>query len=374
MIGTVAVLMAAALASPGETALRFDAFMALGQSALQARDWAAAGESLAKAVAIRPDSAAAHFYLAQAYAGEKKYKFATTHLERALDLAPGNVEALLDLAAIEENMGLFDRAQERYSEALRAGAGAPARRGLASLLAKRGRHDEAIASLRDLVTADPEDIESRYQLGLALMQKGDCQAAVPEFRAVVGAQEDHVGALFNMGNCLNRLGSRDEAKEALVRFEEVTRRDEERVDRQRRAHFLLLDAVERFERQDLVGAISALDEAAALAPDRPSVHAIRAQILDESGRHEEALESYRRAASLDPTDPVVLVEIGRLLGRAGRFEEALWFLRRAADVSPGMPEVHFFMAAAYRSLGRSEEAEKEEVLFRKLQAERAHEP
>jgi Flp pilus assembly protein TadD len=198
------------------------------------------------------------------------------------------------------------------------------------------------------------------------MQKGDCGAAVSEFRAVTGQDAEHVGALFNMGNCLNRLGSREEAKEALRSFDEVTRRDAERVDAQRRTHFLLLDAVERFERNDLDGALSALDGAAVLAPEQPSVHAIRAQILDESGRHEEALASYKQAASLDPTDPVLLVEVGRLLGRAGRFEEALGFFRRAADSAPRMPEVRFFLAAAYRSLGRHEEAEAEEAILRKL--------
>ncbi len=371
------LLLMIAAASQGDTP-RFQSLMSLGRSALQVKDYLAARTALEKAVALRPDDPGAHFYLAQALAGDKKYQFASRHLKETLSLSPGHVEALLDLAAIEENTGSFDQAAAHYRQALASGPNASAQRGLASLLAKQGRQDEAIAMLRSLAGADASDVESRYRLGLALMQAGDCMGAIPEFRAVTAAGGEHQGALFNLGNCLNRTGAGDEAARTLERFRNLSQAESERIDRQREAHFLLLEAVdvlaEAVDGDNLGSVIEKLDEAIRLHPENPSAHAIRAQILDVEGRASEALEAYLESSALDPSDPVVLTEIGRLLAKTGRFDEAVGYLRRAAAMDPRMPQPHFLLAAVYRRLGRPSEAAAEEALHRELAAAQGQPP
>ena len=354
---------------------RFESLMNLGRSALQARHYFAARSALEKAVRLRPGDAGAHYYLAQAYAGDTKYRLASRHLKHVLSLSPGYVKALLDLATIEENAGRFEEAGFHYREVLKLGPDTRAQRGLASLLAKQNRLDDAIAMLRGLARVDETDIELRYQLGVALMQSGDCSAAVPEFRAVKTRKPDHIGALFNLGNCLNRVGTRDEARRILDLFREVSQAESQRALRQRRVHFLLRESIDRFESGNIEGVAERLEEAIRLNPENPSAYAIRAQILNAMGQPAEALEDYRKAAELDPSDTVMLMVVGRLLVKSGRFAEALPFLLDAARADPQMPEPHFLLAAVYRRLDRRAEASAEEAIYLQLAVEQpAHPP
>ncbi len=348
--------------------LRFESLMDMGRSALQVEDWASARAALEKAVEARPSDVEARFWLSRAYSGDKKYQFASTQLHAVLKLSPGHVPALLDLAAIEENTGRFEAAGARYRRVLETGPSARAERGLASLLAKQGRQEEAIGRLKRLVAADAADHESRSQLGLALMQQGDCASAAAEFAAVAEARPGHLGALYNLGNCLGRTGRRDEAARARARFQTASREEEARVDRRRRAHFLILEASARIEATDLPGALLKLEEAASLDASNARVHAIRGQILDATGDPAGALDAFRRSAAIDPNDAVVQVEVGRLLGKGGRFEEALPWLLRAVELRPEMPEPHLLLAALYRQMGRAREAAAAEQTHRRLTA------
>ncbi len=359
-----------AAAQPGEgDAAQFSRLFSIGRSSLQAEDYPAARGALEKAVALRPSDPEAHYYLGRAFAGDKKYKFAVEQFRETLRLAPGHVQALLDLASIEENTGRFTEAGDHYREALKPGPNARATRGLASLLTKQGKADEAIAMLRKVADAEGNDIESRYHLGVALMQKGDCAAAIPEFQAVIRKIPAHLSALFNLGNCLNRTGAADAGRQALDRFRATSQEEAAKVDRRRSAHFLMLEAVGKVESGDIEGVLAKLEEAIGIDPGNPRTHAIRAQILDMKGDSAGALRSYQKAADLDPADPVVLVEIGRLLGKTGRVADALPYLKRAAQISPTMPEPHLMLAAAYRQLGQAGEAAAEETVYRKLAAE-----
>jgi protein O-GlcNAc transferase len=359
-----AVLLAAGSGSPQE----FASLMAQGQAAIRAQEYENARGVLEKAVAMRPSDPAAHYALARACAGAMKYQFAREHYMETLRLAPGHQQALLDLAAIDENTGRFEEAAGDYRAALRAGPSPKAERGLASLAAKQGRTDEAIAMLKKLADADDSDVESRYQLGLAMMQKGDCAAAVPQFQAVLHREAAHLGALFNLGNCLNRSGQKDEAASALDRFQKASREEAERVDRRRRAYFLLLDADKKLEGGDAAAAVTSLQEAVRLNPGDARGHAMLGQALEARGDDPGALSAFTRAADLDAGDPIVQVETGRLLGKAGRFEEAIPYFKRAALGDPQMPEPHLYLAAAYQQLGRAAEAAAEQATYRRLSA------
>ena len=357
------ILMAAALQ---QQAPALPLLIARAQGALKAHDYESAQTLLEKAVAIRPADPEIRYLLGRAYGEDKKYQTAVKHFKEVLVLAPGHPAALIDLASIEESTGKFQEAGEHYREALKAGPNPRAERGLASLISRQGQAPEAIAILRRLLTADPTDIESRYQLGVVLMQKGDCEAGMAEFEATLKQQPEHSGALFNLGNCLNRVGRRDEATATLAKFQEVSTREATRVDRTRRSYFLLLQADQQVEKGDGDGAIKSLQEAVSLNPDDPRAQGMLGQTLDEKGDLKGALAAYRKAADLDPTDPFLLVEAGRLLGKNGRFEEAIVYLKKAALADPTMPEPHMLLAAAYQQMGRTAEAEASGATWRRL--------
>ena len=340
------------------------------QEALKAHDYDSAQGLLEKAVAIRPADPEIRYLLGRAYGEDKKYQAAVKHFREVLELAPGHTAALIDLASIEESTGKFQEAGGHYREALKAGPNPKAERGLASILSRQGQAPEAVAILTRLITADPADVESHYQLGLVLMQKGDCEAGAAEFEAVLKQQPEHPGALFNRGNCLNRIGRREEAAATLAKFQEVSKREAAKVDRTRRSYFLLLQADQQLEKGDGAGAIKSLQEAVTLNPVDPRGQAMLGQILDEKGDLEGSLAAYRRAVDLDPDDPFVLVETGRIFGKMGRFDEAIVYLKKAAAADPSMPEPHMLMAAAYQQMGRTAEAAASEATWRRLSVDR----
>jgi len=346
----------------------YPTLLSRGQTALKAEDYPAAQMLLEKAVALRPDDAESHYLLGRAYGQDKKYQFAAQQFRETLKLSPGHTQALIDLGTIEETMGRLDEAEARYRQALRAGPNPRAQRGLASLLTKQGRREDAVKALREALAAAPADTETRYQLGLALMQEDDCAGAVPEFRAVIQKETAHLGSLFNLGNCLNRTGHPQEAEVILERFRKESQEASEHVDRRRRAYFLNLEADRRLEAKDAAGAVASLRQAMELAPEDAGTHALMGQALEAGGDVPGALAAYRRASELDPTDTMTLVEVGRLLGRSGRFADAVPYLKKAAQIDPFMPEPHLFLAAAYQQLGRSMEAQQEQALYRRLAA------
>jgi tetratricopeptide (TPR) repeat protein len=354
-------------APPPVTSL-FSSLMTQGQAALKAEDYPSAQAALEKAIAARPSDVDAHYLLGRAYGQDKKYQFAAQQFRETLKLSPGHTLALIDLATIEETMGHFDEASAHYKQALKAGPNARADRGLASLLSKQGRQDEAIAALGRAMTAAPDDEETRYQLGLARMQKGDCAAAIPDFRAVLTRKPAHLGSLFNLGNCLNRTGAREEAARTLAQFQKASQDEAGRVGRRRRAYFLTLEADGKLESGDIAGAVKAMQEAIGLNPEDAGAQAMMGQAYDAAGDLPRALASYQKAAQLEPGDAMVLVEIGRLNGKAGRIADALSWLQRAARLDPLMPEPHMLMAAAYQQMGRTAEAAREDAIYRRLAA------
>ena len=361
-------LGAQASAAAAEPTSEFHRLIALGRSAVAAKDYAAAAAALEKAVALRPYDPEARYALGRAYGEDKRYQLAVEQLRQTLRLSPGHAGALMDLAAIDQNSGHFEQAAERYRAALSHGGGVRAERGLASLLARQGQSAEAQRSLRKLVEADPSDLESRYQLGLVLMQEGDCASAAAEFQEVARRDPSHRGALFNLGNCLNRIGRTAEAADAQGAFRAVAETERGLVDRQRRAYFLLLEADRLMERGDGVGGLRALEEALQLDPASARAHAMRGQALDAAGDPNGALASFLRSAQLDPRDPIVQVEAGRLLGLSHRMSEAISHLTEAARLDPLMPEPHLLLSAAYRALGKLDQAAHEEQEYRRLKA------
>src|SRR5262249_22299853 len=107
-----------------------------------------------RAAKLQPASAPAHFQLGRALAGLKRLKPAAAEFEATLAIEPGHAGAILGLAAIDEGTGDFAAAERRYRDAVALGPNPRARRGLASLLGREGKPDEAESILQALLAAD----------------------------------------------------------------------------------------------------------------------------------------------------------------------------------------------------------------------------
>jgi TolB-like protein/DNA-binding winged helix-turn-helix (wHTH) protein/Flp pilus assembly protein TadD len=83
--------------------------------------------------------------------------------------------------------------------------------------------------------------------------------------------------------------------------------------------------------------------AIALNANNAAAHRAYAQVLSNSGHHDEALSEIAIARQLDPLSPILNTMHGQFLFHAGRLEEAIVPLQRAFAVDPNFWIAHSFM-------------------------------
>jgi tetratricopeptide (TPR) repeat protein len=107
---------------------------------------------------------------------------------------------------------------------------------------------------------------------------------------------------------------------------------------------------------NLTAAVSFIERAARLDPERPEVfaHAARCHFL-RSDAH-LALKAAHAAAALSSDNPVLLDQVAAVLTHFGAAGAALPASEKAAELDPKNPLIAFNLGTVYRALGRHDEA------------------
>ena len=103
-------------------------------------------------------------------------------------------------------------------------------------------------------------------------------------------------------------------------------------------------------------AVESFRHALEIRPDSVAVHNNLGVVLRELGRTKEAIAHFRQAVTLDPHVFRVHTNLGMALLHQGQAEEALEPLREAVCLQPEMAILHHNLANALRRLGRDAEA------------------
>lgn len=225
---------------------------------------------------------------------------------------------------------------------------------LASAWFQAGRMDEAIKALapyaEPLLTSTPpeapppvaRDIVLEY--GRYLHSSGDAARAIPFLRLATELDAGKPDAYQALGQALAASGEREEAREVLERFQELSRDASDEVASVNRRRSDIADPTGREVRQ-------ALELAAASEVDA-------------------ALDILAREAQLASTDPRPVYAASSILLDAGRNEEALAAADRALAVAPERADGLYQRGAVLMSLERL--AESEEMFRQALQAQPTH--
>ena len=91
---------------------------------------------------------------------------------------------------------------------------------LGNALLQRGQAEEAIAQYREALRIKPAYSEAHYNLGNALLQRGQAEEAIAEFREALRINPACSEAYYNLGNALIQRGR---AEEAIAQFREALR-------------------------------------------------------------------------------------------------------------------------------------------------------
>jgi tetratricopeptide (TPR) repeat protein len=205
----------------------------------------------------------------------------------------------------------------------------PARLSLAEWHETSGDFDAALALLEPSLTARFDDLTLAYRVGALRLRTGEPGAAESLLRRVVEAEPWNYGALLALGQSLQQQGDPD----AELFFERAAIVREEQA------------LVERLERQ-VRSAPADLGRRVALG-----------DAYRRTGRHRDALETFRVALGQRPQNAPLLTNVGVLLLQLEAPEDGLAHLQRAVAIDSTFGPAWLNLWMHYGREGDIEQAE-----------------
>ncbi len=166
---------------------------------------------------------------------------------------------------------------------------------LGNVLLQKGEVDEAIVQFKKSLEIKPDYVEACYNLGTALLQSGRVDEAINFFQTALQIKPDHVEARINLGIALFQEGRADEA-------------------------------------------VNLFQTALQIKPDDAEVRINLGTALLQQNKVDEAIAQYQAALKIKPGHAEACYYLGNALLQQGRAGEAVTQYQKALEIKPGYPE------------------------------------
>jgi len=300
--------------------------------------------------------------LQRAYHDRQLRRMSLARLESFVRAHPGDLDA-------RYRLGLAYAREDRFLEATRellavvqqdpSRAAAWNDLGVAYLLQQR--YYESLLALQSALAADPRFAPAHGNMGRLHLATQMPFTATPELERAARLAPDDPRLLCDLGEAYQQTLN---MKSAEAVYRQALRRDPRNLDARRglgRAYFGLADYAR---------AEQALAQALVLAPeDAATLHALGRLRLERAVSPvelDEARGLLERAAKGDPEDPEIWYELAKVRLRLEKPEAALSALERALTLSPQHPGAMYLRGRALRAAGRTAQAERAEIVFRRM--------
>ncbi|HEY3899605.1 MAG TPA: tetratricopeptide repeat protein [Chthoniobacter sp.] len=210
-----------------------------------------------------------------------------------------------------------------------------------------GRLAEAETIYRQVLAAEPLNIDALHLLGVLAHQAGRQDAAVDLLTKAIGLAPGVVNFHAILAEAYQALGHWDEAIAAYQRAIALKPNYPEALNN-------LGNALKN--KGHLDKAIATYGQAIVLRPNYPEAHSNLGNALKDEGRLDEAIAAYRRAIALRPNYPEAHSNLGDALRERGQFSEAVAASRRAIALRSDIPEFHINLGIALKEQGHLDEA------------------
>jgi tetratricopeptide (TPR) repeat protein len=283
--------------------------------------------------------------------------------------------------------------QGKHDEALAAlrdlQTNSPATPGLAHefgiLYYKKGDYPQAITSFKKALESDPNDRESTQLLGLSYYLSGHPADAIPYLEKIqTWFPRANVDASYILGICYIQSKDYDRARKAFATMYNVTtdsaaaylftarmllRQEFDpiaedyaqkavKLDPQLPlAHFLLGELY--LYKSRIPEATAAFQKELALNPAHAETYYKLGDAYSRAQNWDEAERLLQRSIWLDATSTGPYILMGKVLLKKGEAELAVRALRHAESMDPANAMPHQLLGQAYRELGQTEDAERE---------------
>ncbi|MDP6460473.1 MAG: tetratricopeptide repeat protein, partial [Gemmatimonadota bacterium] len=195
---------------------------------------------------------------------------------------------------------------------------------------------------RTILSAHPEDVEVREQLGLLLIQAGEGDRAVNELEEVARRAPERMETRKHLGRWYMDHGR---SEEALAHFETAVELDSTFAEGWLYTGFLRSRLGKTRE------AVAAFGRSVKLDPDRSGAHLFLGLCYNDLAEYEAAEEALDRYLELEPADPEGLFARGAARERLEKPEEAAADLREVIRIRPQDTEAMNYLGYMFAERG-----------------------
>ena len=245
-----------------------------------------------------------HLHMGRAARELGRPEEAVQHFERAMQIEPGTMEPLFELAKLRLSQGRPAAADRILRRALELSPDDPATlHNVAEALRTAGRYEDAIAQYRSAIAIAPAFAPAHAGLGIALFQGGRYAEAIEALERALTLQPDVPVAGSSLHVFLGRAAQELGRPVAAEHFARAVRDDP--GDREALDHL----AMARFGQQRYEEALALYRIMIEIDPDNAVTHSNIGAALYQMGRLEQAQASIERALALDPN--LEIARVGR---------------------------------------------------------------
>lgn len=293
-----------------------DAQLELSALMLERKEFDPAGKILETILSRDTGNARAHSLLGQKYALTQKQPQAIQEFQRAIQLAPRQVEYYIALGAVQLSSGEDSAAEATYRQGIQANPNSSeAHTALGQLYFSRGRTREAEAEAKTAVGLDRQAVFPQLLLGRILLSA----------KRLAEAEQ-----LFSS---LKKLAPNDpQAYQALALYYKSTGQTEK-----------------------------AAAEFRSLLTNRPKDTSLKLNLAEaelELRKTAEAHDLVKQVLQVAPRDPRALLTSGRIYLADRRYQEAADTLEKLIQMDPDSGDSYYFLGVAQRSLGLTASAKQ----------------
>jgi len=242
------------------------------------------------------------YYLGPIYKSRGEIEKSITSYERALQIRPKNVPAILGMAEGHLSLNRHALAQPLFEQALAVDEScAPSLVGMGKIASSKRNTREAIQYFEAALAEQPNANSIHYLLAMSYRRQGDLGKAQAHFQ--------RVGMLERLRRGHATPGYPDPLLQELDELKTGWR-----------------------------------------------LHWTRGMRAFGKGRFAEAAKEFRVAIALDPTIPIPRTDLGSALARLGDLEGAAQEFAGALRISPGNPMLHYYLGTTLMGLHLDEDA------------------
>jgi tetratricopeptide (TPR) repeat protein len=282
-----------------------------------------------------PESFEVHELLGLVYAAQSQEAQANQHLARAVRLKPDSAAARTNLAANLARMGKLDLAEVEFKKAIKLEPrNFDANHNLGELYARSGKVAAASPFLEQAQRIDPSSYDNGYDLALAYILTGrltDARQLVQDLLKKKNSAELH--------NLLAEIEEKDgKFVPAANEYETAAHMDPSESN--------LFDwGSELLIHRTLGPAVEVFRQATERYPDSPRLLIGLGMSLYSRGNYDEAVKSLLRAADLNPSDPSGYLFLSKAYDSSpSQADEVVQRFRRFAELQPRNPRASYYYA------------------------------